>query len=255
MALLYASWMSPLTNAWPTSACWMPQAPKPLFWSTASLTCFLHIFVSFLRWHLCTPMWYTVRALDSLQYSAILHAPHHFLLAIFPLLKHTLCPLTFWKFVMFDFPSAECLNKQLVAMQYGLQRHLPTFLVPISSFLLDVFILKYLRSWLFCIHSCGEHFILYSLKPFMSCGSSSMHSASILRNKCIGNCNSLSLVLLWSESDCSEVVTSESSVRSITSSASSRHISYSRVLGQALSMVTSSSVCLSVGSSMSNMAS
>ena len=233
----------------------MLQAPKPLFQSTASLTCFLYIFVSFLRWHLFTPMWYTVRVSDSLQYSVILRAPHHFLLAIFPQLKHTLCLLTFWKFIVFNFPSAEHLNGQLADMQYRLLRHLPTFLVPISSFLFDVFILKYLRSWLFWTHSCGEHLILYSLKPFMSCGSSSTHSASVLRNKCIGNCNSLSLVLFWSESACSEVVISESSVRSITSSASSRHISYSRVLGQGLSMVISSSACLCVGISRSNMAS
>ena len=92
-------------------------------------------------------------------------------------------------------------------------------------------LLKYLRSWLFCTHSCGEHLILYSLKPSMSCGSSSTHSASILRNKCVGNCNSLLLVLLWSESSCSGVVISESSVKSITSSASSWLLAWSKVLG------------------------
>ena len=147
--------------------------------------------------------------------------------------------------------SAECLNGQSEDMQYRLPRHLPTFLVPISSFLLNVFILKYCRSWLFCTHSCGEHLILYSLKPSMSCGCSSTHSASVLINKCIENCNS-SLVLLWGDFGCSEVVVSESSVRSIKS-ASSRHIGCSIVLWQGLSTVTSSSVCLGVGSSKSNM--
>ena len=200
-------------------------------------------------------MWYTVRVSDSLQYSVILHALHHFLLAIFPQLKQTLCLLTFWKFIVFNFPSSECLNGQSLDMQYRLLMHLPTSLIPITSFLLDIFILKYLRSWLFCTHSCGEHLILYSLKSFMSCGSWSTHSTSILRNKCIGNCNTLSFVLFWSESDCSEIVIWELTVRSITLSASSRHIGCSRVLGHGLSMVTSSSVCLCVGSSRSNMAS
>ena len=91
------------------------------------------------------------------------------------------------KFVMLDFPSAECLNGQSSDMQYRLLMHLPTFLIPIRSFLLNVFILKYLRSWLFCTHSCGKQLILYSIKQFISYGSSSTHSPSILRNKCIGN--------------------------------------------------------------------
>ena len=125
--------------------------------------------------------------------------------------------------MVFDWPSADWMLKwQLVDMQYRLPRHLPTFLVPLSSFLLDVFILKYRISWLFCTHSCGEHLIWYSLKPSMSCGSSSTHSASVLINKCIGNCIS-SLALLWGDPGCSEVVISESSVRSITST-STRHI-------------------------------
>ena len=133
--------------------------------------------------------------------------------------------------------------------------YLPTFLVPMRSYLLDIFILKYLRSCLFCTHSCGEHLILYSLKPSMSCGRSFTYSAAVLTNKCIGNCNLSSLVSFWSESDCSEVVILESSVRSITSSASSQLLACSKVLGCGLFMVTSSSLCLCVRSSRSNMAS
>ena len=166
-------------------------------------------------------------------------------------LKHTLWPLTFWKFIMFDWPSTECLNGQSADMQYRLPRHLPTFPVPNSSFLLDVFILKCHRSWLFSTHSCCEHFILYSLKPSMSCGSSSTHSASLLTNKCIGNCN-LSFVLLWGVLGCSEVVILECSVRSITST-SSRHVGCPIVLGHGLSIVVCSSVWLGVGSSNSSM--
>ena len=158
----------------------------------------------FLRGHLCTPMWYTVMVSDSLQYSVILHAPHHFLLAIFPQLNANLMSAHILKdSSCLIFLLLNSLNGQSSDMQYRLLMHLPTFLIPIRSFLFDVSswcLLKYLRSWLFCTHSCGEHLIWYSLKPFMSCGISSTHSASVLRNECIGNCNSLSLVLFWSES-------------------------------------------------------
>ena len=54
MALFCASQMSLSATAWPTSVSWMPQAPIPLFLRTTSLTCFLYIFVSFLREHVCT---------------------------------------------------------------------------------------------------------------------------------------------------------------------------------------------------------
>ena len=242
--------MPPKCHHWQLSDPLQPveclKHPKLCFWALHLWPAFCTFLCLFERTIVHTYVIYC-ESLRLPTISYILCAPHHFLLAIFPQLKQTLCPLTFWKFIVFDFPSAECLNRQSLDMQYRLRMHLPTFLVPIRSFLLDVFILKYLRSWLICTHSCGEHFILYSLKPFMSCGSSSTQSASILRNKCIGNCNSLSLVLFWSESDCSEVVISESSVRSITSSASSRHICCSRVLGHGLSMVTSTYVCLCVG--------
>ena len=76
-----------------------------------------------------------------------------------------------------------------------------------------------------------EYLILYSLNPSISCGRSSTHSAAVLTNIWLGHSNSLWLVLLWSESNCWEVVISELSFRSITSSASSRLIGYSRVLG------------------------
>ena len=78
--------------------------------------------------------------------------------------------------------------------------HLPTFLVPIRSFLLKECILNYPRSWLFWTHSCGEYFILYSLNPSISCGRSTTHSAAVSTNKWVGNCNSLLLVLYWRES-------------------------------------------------------
>ena len=43
--------------------------------------------------------------------------PHHFLLAIFPQMKKTLCPPTLWKFIVFDFPPGQCLYGQLSDMQ------------------------------------------------------------------------------------------------------------------------------------------
>ena len=61
IALLHASFMSLVATAWPTSACWMPQAPRELFLSTASLTYLLYLFVSGLNRHLCVHMWYIVR--------------------------------------------------------------------------------------------------------------------------------------------------------------------------------------------------
>ena len=231
----------------------MPWKPKPLFLSTASLTSFLYFIVSALRRHLCAPMWYTMRLSDSLQYSFIFYVLHHCLLATFPQLKQILCPSAFWKLVVF-LPSAESLNGQSSEVQYRFLMHLPTFLVPIRSFLLDKCTLKFLRWRLIWTYSCGEHLILYRSNLSISCGRSSTHCAAVLANKGVGNCNSLLLVLFWSESNCWEVLILESSVRSVTSSASSRLIGCSRVLGYGLSMVTCSSVWLSVGFLRSSMA-
>ena len=154
--------------------------PNLCFVALASLTYLLYIFVSFLRWHLCAHI-HDKLLVSQIPDSILSFYMHH---AIFCLLcfhnwsipygcSHSEC------FIMFDWPSAECLNRTIsrhaIQTYPGISQLSLSLLAPFFS---DVFILKYHRSWLFCTHSCGEHLILYSLKPPMSCGSSSTHSAS-----------------------------------------------------------------------------
>ena len=134
MALLYALQILPLATAWPTSACWIPWAPKSLFSSTAALTCFLYIFCVFFKMTFVHTYMINCQGTRFLTVFCHFTCTTPFVLAMLPQLKHTLWSLTFWKFVMCDWPSAECLNGQSADMQYRLPRHLPISLSLLAPF-------------------------------------------------------------------------------------------------------------------------
>ena len=97
----------------------MPQVPRPLFLRTTSLTCLLYLFVSSLRGHLCAPTWYIVRFSDSLQYSVILCATHHHLLATFPQLKAPHVPIHILK--VGSIPFSFCRKLKLAIIIRAIQ--------------------------------------------------------------------------------------------------------------------------------------
>ena len=152
--------MSLAATVWLTSACWMPQVSKPLFMSTVSLTLKSVFLCVWFQWTLVHTYVVHCNTIWLLQYLVPSHAPHHCPLAQCPQLKQILCPFTFWKLEVLLFPCPEMLKVQSSEGQYVFPLHHSTFIVPIRAFPFEECNMKYLKSWLFWMHSLRKHLIL-----------------------------------------------------------------------------------------------